>query len=140
MVSLVVPSMVLADPSLSVLCTAKAAFAHEFIEELPAGYGTVLGAGDCNGTSLGVSQFHTSCLDQNMNSIEDCGRNLGDGKNDDPGLINDWLLEGMVGDETLDCTPSGVAPPPPPDCGLGPVLALILPGLMLMHRRRLRQR
>ena len=70
--------------------------------------------------------------------IEDCGKNEGNQKNDNWAWINDWLLEGMVsGSETLNCTPGLVAAPP--DCGFGPELVLILPGLMWIHRRRLRK-
>ena len=50
-------------------------------------------AGDCDGTSLGVSVFHISCSDKDMNGVEDCGKNQGNGKSDDPLLINDWLLD-----------------------------------------------
>ncbi len=60
------------------------------------------------GTSskLGESKFHLSCSDSEMDGPEDCGKRQGDGKGNDSGLINDWLLEGMVdSDETLDCTP-----------------------------------
>ena len=40
-----------------------------------------------------------------MNGPEDCGQPQGNGKGDDPVLLNDWLFEGMSGDLTLDCTP-----------------------------------
>jgi hypothetical protein len=64
----------------------------------------VFAAGDCGGTPLGVSEFHISCSDSEMNGPEDCGQPQGDGKDDDPALLNDWLLEGMAGDLVLDCT------------------------------------
>jgi hypothetical protein len=65
----------------------------------------IYAADDCGGTQLGTSQFHISCSDSGMNGPEDCGQPQGDGKDDDAGLLNDWLLEGMSGDLTLDCTP-----------------------------------
>ena len=41
-----------------------------------------------------------------MNGLEDCGRAEGDGKMDDPSLINDWTLEAIIGSgSSLDCTP-----------------------------------
>ena len=60
------------------------------------------------GTSdkLGESKFHLSCSDADMNGVEDCGKRQGDGKKNEASLINDWLLEGIVGaSSTLDCTP-----------------------------------
>ena len=48
------------------------------------------------GTKLGESNFHMSCSDNNMNGADDCGKRQGNGKSDDSGLINDWLLQGMV--------------------------------------------
>ena len=55
---------------------------------------------------IGLSKFHVSCSDQEMNGPEDCGNREGDGKNNEPDLINDWLLEGIVDEGgELDCTP-----------------------------------
>jgi hypothetical protein len=90
-------------------------------------------------TKLGESQFDLFCDDKNMNGVEDCGKSEGNSTYADNGwLINDWLLEGLVdSDETLSCTPGIV--PAPPDCGFGPELVLLLPGLMWMHRRRLKK-
>ncbi len=89
-------------------------------------------------TKLGESSFDLWCQDKDMNGINDCGKREGNLKTDEPGLINDWLLEGMVDDdETLECTPGAIAVPPA--CGIGPVLALVMPLLMWWHRRRLRQ-
>ena len=89
-------------------------------------------------TKLGESKFELTCRDRSMNGIEDCGKRVGDGKYNDPGFINDWIVEGMVDDdEILECSPVVVAPPPA--CGFGPELLLILPGLMWMHRRGLRE-
>ena len=85
---------------------------------------------------IGESEFHISCSDSNMNGVEDCDKNQGDGKSDAPGLINQCLLEGMSGDQTLECTPSIV--PPLPACGLGAELALLLPHLMWLRARRRR--
>jgi hypothetical protein len=56
-------------------------------------------------TPIGESKFHISCSDDSMNGSEDCFKRQGDGKGNDASLINDWLLEGMSGDQTLDCTP-----------------------------------
>ncbi len=62
-------------------------------------------------TKLGESNFHLSCSDDAMDGDEDCGQPLGDGKNDDSGLINDWLLEGLAGNgHELDCTPTPPVP------------------------------
>ena len=60
------------------------------------------------GTSdlIGESKFHLSCSDNEMNGPEDCGKREGNGKGNESGLINDWLLEGIVDNTaTLDCTP-----------------------------------
>lgn len=58
-----------------------------------------------NNNKLGESMFHLSCSDRDMNGPEDCGANQGDGKKNDPELINDWILEGMVDSQsTLDCS------------------------------------
>jgi hypothetical protein len=85
---------------------------------------------------LGESKFRLNCSDKDMNNVEDCGKNQGDGKYDTPGLINDWILDGMVDDdETLSCSPTVVGPPP--SCGFGPELMFVLPGLLWLHRRRL---
>jgi len=74
-----------------------------------------------------------------MNGSEDCGKELGDGKNDDPGLINDWKLEGIKGDDgELQCSGNGVFVLP--TCGFGPELVLVLPGLLWLHRRRAQRR
>jgi hypothetical protein len=54
---------------------------------------------------LGISVFHMSCSDPNMNGTEDCGKAEGNSKNDDPGLINDWELEEIIGGSSLNCTP-----------------------------------
>jgi hypothetical protein len=61
-----------------------------------------------------------------MNGPEDCGTPQGNGKSDDSDKLNDWLLEGIVGENglTLDCTPKPQAGsdtceailPPAPNC------------------------
>ena len=98
----------------------------------------IYAANDCGGTLLGTSEFHISCSDPNMNGVEDCGRNQGDGTNDDPSLINDWLLEGIVGGNgSLECTPAVIPTGGGgSSCGLGIELLLTLPALMWLQRRR----
>jgi hypothetical protein len=87
---------------------------------------------------LGESTFDLWCDDKEMNGVEDCGKNNGNGKYNHANKINDWLLEGMVdSNETLACTPGLV--PNPPACGFGPELIVLMPGLMWLHRRRLRK-
>ncbi len=59
-----------------------------------------------SGAASGVSRFHVSCSDQEMNGPEDCGSSLGNSKDNDAGLINSWIFKGMAGNSlTLDCTP-----------------------------------
>ena len=89
-------------------------------------------------TKLGESIFWMTCWDREMNGVEDCGRHQGDGKYNDPAFLNDWILEGMADDdESLVCTPTIVNPEE--ECGFGPELLFVLPGLMWMHRKRLRR-
>jgi cysteine-rich repeat protein len=52
-----------------------------------------------SGAVTGQSQFHISCSDQDMDGSEDCGKRLGDGKTNDSSFINDWLLDGMTGEQ-----------------------------------------
>jgi hypothetical protein len=86
---------------------------------------------------LGESTFDLWCNDPSMNGLEDCDKNNGNLKNNYSYLNNDWLLEGMVdSDETLSCTPGLVSNPP---CGFGPELILVLPALLVWHRRNLRK-
>ena len=86
-------------------------------------------------TKLGESKFKLTCADHAMNGVEDCGKNEGDGKYDTPGLINTWILDGMVDDnETLSCTPTVVGPPPM--CGFGPEALVAVAGLIWLNRRR----
>lgn len=77
--------------------------------------------------STGISEFHRSCSDDEMNGPEDCGVLQGNGKGDDPDLLNIWELEGLAGNGLeLDCTPPDPVPstsnecsfelPPPPHC------------------------
>lgn len=57
------------------------------------------------GAKLGESKFHLSCSDDDMDGPEDCGKAEGNGKDNSSGLINDWILEGMIdAKSTLDCT------------------------------------
>jgi hypothetical protein len=89
-------------------------------------------------TKLGESKFDLTCNDTAMNGIDDCGANIGNLKYNYASLINDWKLEGMKdSNETLACTPGLV--PNPPACGFGPELVVLMPGLMWLHRRRLRK-
>ena len=57
--------------------------------------------------TTGISRFHLSCSDKDMNGPEDCGKPQGDGKKNKSNCINDWVLEGMVdsAEGILDCTP-----------------------------------
>jgi hypothetical protein len=121
----------------------------ETANDLPPGYTFTVGGFtgdytvyeiyDSTGTTkLGESRFDLTCSDREMNGFEDCGKNEGNGKYNQSGYINDWLLQGLVDDdETMSCTP--ILVPPPPACGFGPELLLVLPGLMLAHRRRMRR-
>ncbi len=62
-------------------------------------------------SKLGESKFHLSCSDDNMNGPEDCGLAQGNGKGDDSGFLNLWLLEGMAGSgQSFLCTPEPEAP------------------------------
>ncbi len=56
-------------------------------------------------TLIGLSGFHRSCSDNEMNDETDCGNRQGNGKNNLTGLINDWILEGLVDEagNVLDC-------------------------------------
>jgi serine-aspartate repeat-containing protein C/D/E len=101
-------------------------------------YWQIFAAGDCGGEEIGQSTFHISCSDSSMNGAEDCGKIQGDGKDNTAGMINTWLLEAMVGDDgALEC--SGNETIIPDLCGFGPELLLALPGLLWLHRRRLRR-
>ncbi len=133
----------------STLLTTKDGIAPGDIFEVPGMGGSpyvqewqIFAAGDCGGTPLGQSEFKISCHDGAMNGVEDCGKNQGNGKWDDPALINDWLLEGMAGDEVLDCTPVviGNGGGGGGFCGLGAELAFLLPPIVWLRNRRRRQR
>lgn len=45
-----------------------------------------------------TSKFHVSCSDDDMDSSEDCGMSQGDGKGTDSDFNNQWLLDGMTGE------------------------------------------
>ena len=53
---------------------------------------------NANGDSLGTSRFHMSCSDSGMNGPEDCGAPQGNSKNNEAGLLNSWLLDGLAGE------------------------------------------
>ncbi len=60
---------------------------------------------DSAGNLIGESKFHRSCSDDEMDGPEDCGMPQGNGKNNDAGFVNDWLLEGLKDDDSaLDCS------------------------------------
>ncbi len=88
---------------------------------------------------IGESKFHLSCSDPEMNGVEDCGRNEGNGKSNELGLINDWLLEEITDSGgKLDCTPDAVVQNPNP-CGIGFELAFLMPPLAWAWMRRRRR-
>jgi hypothetical protein len=60
-------------------------------------------------TLIGKSKFHRSCSDDDMDGPEDCGKRQGNGKANEAGLINDWILEGLVDGSgaSFDCGLSG---------------------------------
>ncbi|MDX1450218.1 MAG: hypothetical protein R3246_14290, partial [Acidimicrobiia bacterium] len=63
-----------------------------------------------NPVGTGVSTFHLSCSDSDMNGFEDCGNPAGDGKGES-GTENTWTFDGMAGSgQILDCTPEPVIP------------------------------
>jgi hypothetical protein len=80
-------------------------------------------------TLLGMSRFHVSCSDSEMNGSEDCGSNQGNGKGNDSSLVNDWLFDGMTGEKgSFECTVpnTGVVAQSPgggPGAGVTPVQA-----------------
>jgi len=51
------------------------------------------------GSVTGMSRFHISCSDNNMNGFEDCEKLQGDGKSNDSNLINLWEFGGMTGEK-----------------------------------------
>jgi hypothetical protein len=78
--------------------------------------------GAVNGTSV----FHLSCSDSEMDGTDDCGKAEGDGKSNDPSLINQWSLDGMTGQNGsfacgLDNT-GEVSPQPGGGTGVGAVV------------------
>ncbi len=55
--------------------------------------------------TTGVSRFHSSCSDEDMNGPEDCGKLAGNSKDDASGFVNEWTFEGMAGNGLeLDCS------------------------------------
>ncbi len=54
--------------------------------------------GDALGAPVGTSEFHISCSDDDMDGLEDCPLPQGDGKSNDPDLINQWGFGGMIGE------------------------------------------
>jgi len=128
---------------------AGAEFVHSFNHVQPGDAITASGLGSATVTTweiyndvatvkLAESKFDLTCYDTAMNGLDDCGENNGNLKYNYSSLNNDWLLEGMKdSNETLACTPGLV--PNPPACGFGPELIVLMPGLMWLHRRRLRK-
>ena len=74
-----------------------------------------------SGAVNGTSEFHISCSDDAMNGSEDCGSNQGNGKSDEAGLINDFLFDGMFGENgSFQCglpNTGVVDPETPPHAG-----------------------
>jgi hypothetical protein len=102
-----------------------------------ASYPTVEVLNPVTHVRIGKSNFDLWCNDPEMNSVDDCGKNIGNLKDNYSNLNNDWLLEGMVdSDETLACTPGVLSSP---SCGFGPELILVMPLLFAWHRRKLRK-
>jgi len=61
---------------------------------------------DAAGSKLGESTLYLWCSDDDMDGADDCGKAEGNGKSNEAGLINDWILEGVVDAAGgLDCSP-----------------------------------
>lgn len=58
----------------------------------------------------GSSKFHLSCSDEDMNDPGDCGKPQGDGKNDDPGHLDHWILAGFLDAEDRKLVCPGAMP------------------------------
>ncbi|WP_371375149.1 hypothetical protein [Thalassotalea aquiviva] len=50
-----------------------------------------------SGAVTGTSRFHKSCSDADMDGNNDCGTAQGNGKDNNSGLVNSFLLDGMTG-------------------------------------------
>ena len=69
-----------------------------------------------SGAVNGISEFHLSCSDSDMDGSDDCGKAQGNGKSNESGLVNSWLLDGMEGEKgSFSCglDNTGVVEPQP---------------------------
>ena len=81
-----------------------------------------------SGATTGSSAFHLSCSDHDMEDEADCGSAQGNNKNNESGLVNSWLFDGMKGESgSFACNTAnsgvvtateggGSTPPPTGDC------------------------
>jgi hypothetical protein len=73
-----------------------------------------------SGAVNGMSEFHVSCSDEDMNGSEDCGTAQGNGKGNDASLVNLWLLDGMTGERgSFACNLQNTGVVDPSQGGLG---------------------
>jgi hypothetical protein len=66
------------------------------------------------GAVTGISTFHVSCSDSDMDGVEDCNKPQGNGKRNDSIYINQFLLQAMVGQTgAIICNQqtTGIVPP-----------------------------
>ena len=64
-----------------------------------------------SGADTGMSRFHISCSDDEMDGYEDCGLPEGDGKDNDSSLLNSFLFGGMTGEQGQFTCPQALPDP-----------------------------